>query len=88
MKASATDLKAKLYNVDESFYYGFRTAIPDFHELSVLVSFIQANMDKVILVGEFSAQQYPLESIEKILDYLKLINDCDEFSAAQQQIFG
>jgi hypothetical protein len=79
---------AYLYLVDESFYLRFRADLPDFHLHPLLVSFIQSNLDKVILVGEFSNQKYPLESIGLILNFLTLVNEGTDFTIAHGQIFG
>ena len=82
------NIVANLYLVDDSFYLRFRTDFPNFHSHALLVSFIQCNIDKIILVGEFSNKKFPLESIDKIMKFLTLINEGTEITIANGQIFG
>jgi hypothetical protein len=79
---------ANLYLVDDSFYLRFRTDFPDFHLHPLLVSFIQSNIGKIILVGDFSNNIYSLKRIEQILNFLTLVNNGTENTAAYGQIFG
>ena len=79
---------AYLYLVDESFYLKFRADYPDFHLHPLLVSFIQSNIGKIILVGEFSKKKYSLDCVGQILKFLTLVNEGTEFTIAHGQIFG
>jgi hypothetical protein len=79
---------AYLYLVDDSFYLRFRADLPDFHLHPLLVSFIQANIGKVVWVGEFSNQKYPLERVGNIMKFLTMVDEGTEISIALEQIFG
>jgi hypothetical protein len=80
--------RANLYLIDDSFYLRFRTDFPDFHLHPLLVSFVQANIGKIILVGDFSDNIYSLKRIEQISDFLTLVNNGTENTTAYGQIFG
>lgn len=82
------DNVAYLYLVDDSFYLRFRADFPDFHLHPLLVSFIQANINKIVWVGNFSNQKYPLERVGQIMKFLKMVDKGTEISIALEQIFG
>lgn len=76
-----------LYQVDDAFYMAFRADMPDFQAHPILVSFIQANIGKTILVSDFTDEDFASQIIGQRLTLLKLINEgVDEIEAVSQAL--